>query len=151
MATETGRQTDDLTANRPAWQLGVLGGILAAVAFGAMMSVMMTPVIETAIPAMYGLSGGLAGWIIHVSHGAVIGVAFAALAEPFLDSPGQTLLAGALYGVVVWAVLAVLVMPVWLQTAGFAGAPAVPNVSQQSLVGHVVYGLVLGGAFAALE
>jgi hypothetical protein len=24
-------------------------------------------------------------------------------------------------------------------------------VSQQSLVGHVVYGLVLGGAFAALE
>jgi uncharacterized membrane protein YagU involved in acid resistance len=151
MATETGRQTDALTANRPAWQTGALGGILGGVAFGAMLTVAMTPVIENAIPAMYGLSGGLAGWVIHVSHGAVIGVAFAALADPLLDSPAQTVLAGGLYGVVVWAVLAVLVMPVWLQTVGFAGAPAVPNVSQQSLLGHAVYGLVLGGAFAALE
>ena len=151
MATETGRQTDALTANRPTWQTGAAAGILGAVAFGAMLSVMMTPVIENAIPAMYGLSGGLAGWVVHVSHGAVLGVVFAALADPLTDSPGQTVLAGALYGVVVWAARAVLLMPVWLQAVGFPAAPEVPNVSQQSLLGHAVYGLVVGGAFAALE
>ena len=151
MATETGRQTEELTANRPAWQAGAAAGILAAVAFGAMLSAMMTPVIENAIPAMYGLSGGLAGWVIHVSHGAVLGVVFAALADALTDSPRQTVLAGALYGVVVWAALAVLVMPVWLQAVGFPMAPEVPNVSQQSLLGHAVYGLVVGGAFAALD
>jgi hypothetical protein len=151
MATETGRQTEELTANRPAWQSGAAAGILGSVAFGVLLSTMMTPVIENAIPAMYGLSGGLAGWVIHVSHGAVLGVVFGALADSMGDSPGQTVLAGALYGVVLWAVLAVLVMPVWLQAVGFPMAPDVPNVSRQSLVGHVVYGLVAGGAFAALE
>jgi uncharacterized membrane protein YagU involved in acid resistance len=151
MATETGRQTEESTATRPVWQSGAIAGVLGAVAFGAMLSAVMTPVIENAIPAMYGLSGGLAGWVIHVSHGAVLGVVFAALAAGRTDSPGQTLLAGALYGVAVWAALAVVVMPVWLQAVGSPGAPELPNVSQQSLLGHVVYGLVVGGVFAALE
>ncbi len=52
---------------------------------------------------------------------------------------------------VLWAVLAVLVMPVWLQAVGFGGAPSVPTVSVPSLVGHVVYGAVTGVVYAALD
>jgi uncharacterized membrane protein YagU involved in acid resistance len=151
MATETATATDAATDNQPAWQRGVLGGVLGGIVFGVMVSMMMTPVIEKAIPAMYGLSGGLAGWVIHVSHGAVLGVAFAAVARDRLDSLGETVLAGAAYGIALWVLLAVLVMPVWLQTVGFGGAPAVPNISPKSLVGHAVYGLALGGAFAVLD
>jgi len=47
-------------------------------------------------------------------------------------------------------VFAAVVMPVWLQAVGFGAAPAVPNLNPQSLVGHVVYGVVLGGLYAAL-
>lgn len=43
-----------------------------------------------------------------------------------------------------------LVTPVWLQTVGFGGVPSVPYVGVQNFVGHVVYGVVLGAAYAAL-
>jgi uncharacterized membrane protein YagU involved in acid resistance len=151
MATETATATDAATDRQPSWQRGVAGGVLGGIVFGVMVSVMMTPVIEKAIPAMYGLSGGMAGWVIHVSHGAVLGVAFAAVARDRFDSLGETVVAGAVYGVALWALLAVVVMPVWLQTVGFGGAPAVPNVSPKSLVGHAVYGVALGAVFAALD
>lgn len=136
------------------WQAGTLAGIVAGIVMGVMLTTQMTPVIEKAIPAMYGLSGGLAGWVIHVSHGAVLGVAFAGLLDAVDASEWSTAkLAGVglAFGVALWAVLAVLVMPVWLDAVGFANAPSVPNVSVKSLVGHVVYGLVLGGVYAVLD
>lgn len=127
------------------WQGGVVGGLLGGAVMGIMLTVQMTPVIENAIPAMYGLSGGLAGWIVHMFHAAILGVVFAAVAERAdVDALGASLGAGLVYGVVLWLVLAVLVMPVWLGAVGFAGAPPLPNVNVQSLVGHLVYGGVLG-------
>ncbi|SIS14799.1 hypothetical protein SAMN05421752_11456 [Natronorubrum thiooxidans] len=141
------------TALEP-WQAGTVGGIIAALAFGILMSVQTPAVLEMGIPAMYGLEGGLAGWLIHVSHGAVLGVVFAALLtatkRPHLG-PVKSTAAGLVYGVVVWAVLAVVVMPIWLSTVGFAMAPAFPNIDMMSLVGHAVYGIVLGIAYAFLE
>jgi uncharacterized membrane protein YagU involved in acid resistance len=106
----------------------------------------MTPVIEVAIPAMYGLQGGLAGWVVHVSHGAVLGVAFAGVAGAlgYGDDTARSAGLGVAYGVVLWVVLAALVMPVWLSAVGFPGAPPLPNFNPTSLVGHAVYGLVLG-------
>lgn len=148
MATETGDTTATAT-DHPAWLRGALAGVVGAVVFGAMLTQVMPPVIENAIPAMYGLSGGAAGWVIHVAHGAVLGVVFAVIAQAGeFHGVGRTTAAGAGYGVVLWALLAVLVMPVWLQGVGFAGAPAFPNVSVPSLVGHVVYGAVVGVVYA---
>ncbi|SEW24761.1 hypothetical protein [Natrinema salifodinae] len=150
-ATPTEERTG--TALEP-WQAGTVGGIVGAVVFGAMMAMQTPDVLEAAIPAMYGLEGGLAGMIIHVSHGAVLGVVFAALlvaaGRPNL-AVGPAVAAGLVYGIAVWAVLAVVVMPLWLSAVGFAMAPAVPNVAIESLIGHAAYGLVLGAAYAALE
>lgn len=149
MASETAQRQDVRQATRlEAWQAGVVGGILGSVAFGAMMAAMAPEMLEVTIPSMYGLEGGLAGWIVHVSHGAVLGVVFAALlaglGRPHLGV-GLGAGAGVGYGVVVWAALAVVVMPVWL------GMPEmVPNVDVGSLVGHVVYGLLLGVVYAGL-
>jgi hypothetical protein len=155
MASRTRTRTGNLvgTALEP-WQAGVVGGIIGAIAFGAMMAMQMPAMLETGIPAMYGLEGGLAGWSIHIAHGAVLGVVFAAV----LTATGQarrgiarTTALGVVYGVVVWAVLAVVVMPVWLSTVGFPMAPPLPNVDVGSLVGHAIYGLALGIAYAFLE
>ncbi|AHG02474.1 membrane bound his kinase A [Halobacterium sp. DL1] len=150
MATETADATA-VETNWPEWARGVLAGVVAGIVFGAMLSVVMTPVIENAIPALYGLSGGTVGWILHLSHSAVFGVVFAAIATAGgFEKLGRTTLVGAAYGVVLWVVFAAVVMPVWLQAVGFGAAPAVPNLNPQSLVGHVVYGVVLGGLYAAL-
>nr|WP_193570812.1 hypothetical protein [Halorubellus sp. JP-L1] len=58
---------------------------------------------------------------------------------------------GAVSAIVVSTGAGVLVIPVWLDAVGFANAPALPNVSVQSLVGHVVYGVILGAVYAALD
>ncbi len=42
-------------------------------------------------------------------------------------------------------------MPVWLSAVGSPANPPLPNVNVMSLVGHVVYGAVLGVVYAALR
>lgn len=152
MATETGTTTAVETGTTT-WKMGVAGGLVGGVVFGAMMSMMMPAVMEGAIPGMYGLSGGLAGWFIHMSHSAVLGVVFAAIAEirpKLAASTGSTVGAGVVYGIVLWAVLAVIVMPIWVGAVTPA-EPPFPNLNFQSLVGHVAYGALLGGVYAALR
>ncbi|WP_435073905.1 DUF6789 family protein [Halorubrum sp. HHNYT27] len=154
MATETATPTD-VSTDTGHWLAGVTGGLAGALVFGAMMWMMTPGVLEMAIPAMYGIEGpaGALGWAIHMSHGAVIGLGFAAIADlrPDLgDSIGTSLGAGAGYGLLVWLALAVIVMPIWLGAVGFPGAPPLPNVGVESLVGHVVYGAVLGGVYSVM-
>lgn len=155
MASETATTTDVQTETTLVpWQAGMIAGILGAIVMGALMTMEMTPVLENAIPAMYGLEGGTVGWTIHVAHGAVLGVVFAAVFVA-ANRPSPSLpigaAAGVAYGVVVWGALAVIVMPIWLSAVGFGMAPDVPNVNTTSLVGHLAYGLVLGIAYALLE
>lgn len=152
-ATHERASTESPTAFAP-WQAGLVGGLAGGLVFGAMMSAMMTPVMEMAIPAMYGIEGpaGLAGWVIHMSNSAVLGVVFGALAgRADLTGTGRTAGAGLVYGAVLWAVLAATVMPIWLGTVGFPGTPPLPNLNPLSLVGHLVYGLVLGVVYAAVR
>lgn len=155
--TTTDTRTETETTVRP-WQAGVAGGLVGALGFGAMMSVMMPGVLEMAIPAMYGIEGpaGAIGWVIHMSQGAVIGVVFAAIASAgpaaqYTRSLGRSAVAGLVYGIVVWVTLAVVVMPIWLGAVGFPGAPPLPNIGVESLLGHSVYGLLLGITFGALS
>ncbi len=153
MSTNTRTEAEttlDSTPTLPAWQAGVAGGLVGSLAFGAMMAMMSPMMLTEMIPGMYGLEGGLAGWIVHMSHGAVIGVAFAALASAgplreYTGTTGGAAVAGLVYGIAVWASLAVIVMPIWL------GMPEmVPNLDTGSLVGHSLYGVILGIVYGAL-
>jgi hypothetical protein len=147
MATETATQKTESTGT-DAWKGGVLAGTAGALVMGAMMVVQMRPVLEVAIPSMYGLSGGAAGFAIHVAHGAVLGVGFAAVVSRTGEGSVPKLLGyGVAYGVALWVALAVLVMPVWLSAVGSPANPPLPNVSVTSLVGHVVFGAVVGAAY----
>lgn len=143
-ATGTSLETDT-----GSWISGMVGGLAGGAVMGLMMTIMMTPVIEMAIPAMYGLSGGLLGWIVHMSHSAVLGVVFVAIMGALGRSGvGLSVGIGAVYGVALWAVLAALVMPIWLAAVGFPAAPPFPNFALPgSLPAHVVYGVVLGAVY----
>lgn len=149
MASETTTAVERPT-EQFAWKGGALAGLLAGIAMGVMLTVQMTPVIEVAIPALYGLEGMAAGWPAHLFHSLALGVVFAGVASAlpqYSASVGRSTALGVGYGVVLWVVLAAIVMPIWLGVVGFPGAPPLPNFDPQSLVGHVVYGLVLGVVF----
>lgn len=129
------------------WQIGTIAGLAGSILFGVLLSVQNPDMIEVAIPTLYGLEGGFAGTVVHLLHGVVLGVTFVILYEAIVSNPSsavKTVLAGVGYGVVVWATLAAIVMPLWLSALNFALAPDVPNPDVTSLVGHITYGLVLG-------
>lgn len=137
------------------WKAGVVGGIVGAAAMGVVVLGMNPPTLTVAIPSLYGLAppeSAASGLFVHLSHGAVLGVAFAAIVgvvDP--DSPRETVAAGAVWGVVTWAVLAALVMPIWLSTVGSPAQPPFPNFAPPSLLWHLVYGVVLGAVYVALD
>lgn len=138
------------------WRSGAVAGLVAGVVMGALMTTLMRGVIENAIPALVGLSGIGAGWVVHLGISTVFGLAFAAVASVgsvrgYVDAPGSGAVLGIGYGVVLWVVAAAVVMPVWLSAVGFPGAPDVPNVNVLSLAGHAVYGGVLGVLYPYLR
>lgn len=157
MAQETATSTDAHTQTSiDTWQAGLVGGLAGGIAFGVMMTMQMQMIMEMAIPGMYGLGPSLAvGWVIHMFHSIVLGVVFGVLLEGTgltdrLDSNLTIAVAGLVYGVILWVILASFVMPAWVG-AMTEMAPPVPDFNIQSLMGHAVYGVVLGLVYAVLS
>ncbi|XVH32710.1 hypothetical protein ACNS7O_05855 [Haloferacaceae archaeon DSL9] len=162
MATETQTASAAVDVTAKQWIAGAAGGFIGSVPFGLMMMyVMPPPLLEIVIPAMYGIEGpALAtGWAIHQFHGVVLGLAYVALVqspglrETARSIPGALGLAVA-YGILTTAVLAVVVMPLWLSAVGFPNAPPVPNLSAPgtilSAVGHIVYAIPVAVLYAVV-
>lgn len=143
--TETANVSTDADGE---WKAGALGGIAGAIVMGGLALAMNPPTMAVAIPSLYTLApppNPVAGLVVHVSHGAVLGVIFAGIAGALgADSPGRVIGLGIGWGVVTWAVLAALVMPVWLGAVGSPASPPLPNFAPPSLLWHLAYGLVLG-------
>jgi uncharacterized membrane protein YagU involved in acid resistance len=162
MSTKTRTVTPVSAVTTNEWLAGAVGGFVGSLAFGLlMMYVVPAPMLETVIPAMYGIAGPalLAGWAIHQFHGVVLGVAYVALVRALPERRRKmardrtdALGFGVAYGVLTTLVLAVLVMPLWLGVVGFAGAPPFPNLAFPatvvSLLGHVVYAVPVAVAYA---
>ena len=163
MATETTEATPEVglrSITSSQWLAGAAGGFVGSVLFGLMMQyVMPPPLLEMAIPAMYGIEGPAlaAGWAIHQFHGVVLGLAYVALVQALPLRKRATRLGGALglgvaYGVLTTIGLAVIVMPLWLSAVGFPGAPPFPNIAIPGtllgLIGHIVYAIPVALAYA---
>jgi uncharacterized membrane protein YagU involved in acid resistance len=125
----------------------IFAGLAATVAMTALM--LMAPAMGLPpmnIGAMLGsvMGGGAAiGWIAHFMVGAILALAFAALFAQRL--PGPSFIRGMLYGVLPWLAAQILVMP--MMGAGFFGGSAAAALG--SLMGHLVYGAVLGAVYGA--
>nr|WP_224214718.1 hypothetical protein [Natrinema longum] len=144
----------------------LVGGAVGAIAFGIVMVLLEPDVLEAAIPAIYGLeSAGPLGWAIHVAHGIVLGLVFGFLVtRPSIlgvswtdvetdalsrtGVPSRVTGAGLVYGLAVWAVLPLLVLPVWATAVG-GNTEQFPTTAAGSLLGHALLGVVLGAVFAA--
>lgn len=148
----TERETESTTlvgrirTNR--WASGAIAGFIGGVLFGTLLQ---NSGALPAIGSLYGFETATAGCVAHLFHSVAFGLAFVALvtAEPvsrYVRRSAAYVAAGLAYGVVVWFVAAGIVMPLWLGAVG-AMAPPVPNLDATSLVGHLIYGGVLGGLY----
>jgi uncharacterized membrane protein YagU involved in acid resistance len=131
----------------------VLAGLIAGVVFGAMMHLMTAPTPDggavpmMAMVAMVVKSDAIAaGWIYHLFNSVVIAAIYGWLVAPRVSGYAAGLGFGALYGAAWWVLGGLVLMPVALGMPAFAPlmmAPMVP-VAIGSLIGHLVFGLILG-------
>ena len=138
------------------WREGLLSGANATTAMGLVIMVTDMELLRVAVAGLYGQEGNLVvGWIAHLIHGLVFGLLFAVvLSEPVLGQlrhqMWKTIVAGAVYGVILTVLGAGIIMPIWLQLIDFSEALPIPNITTASLLWHVVYGTVLGAIFSFL-
>ncbi|MBA2564258.1 MAG: hypothetical protein H0V09_02390 [Gemmatimonadetes bacterium] len=138
---------------------GTLAGLLAGVVFGLMMQTMTAPTPDggrmpmMAMVARVVRSDSLAiGWLYHLFNSAVIGALFGAVLGSRIRGYGSGLGWGAAYGVLWWVLGGLILMPALLGMPPFAPLQMAPMrpVAIGSLMGHVLYGLILGGTFVGL-
>jgi hypothetical protein len=138
---------------------GIAAGLVGGAVFGIMMQMMTAPTPEggqipmMAMVAKVVRSDSIAiGWFYHLFNSAVIGAIFGWLLGSRSHTVGAGLGLGAAYGLGWWIIGALILMPLSLGMAAFAPLMMEPMrpVAMGSLVGHFIYGLILGGGFAIL-
>ncbi|MFB6268202.1 MAG: hypothetical protein ABEI31_11125 [Halodesulfurarchaeum sp.] len=151
--SETASSTTVLNADRN-WQTGAIAGFIAGLPFGILIQFVVGAM--GAVGALWGFPMNIAaGWVIHLLNSVIFGLVFAFLVsfdvfEPYRDSWLSAAGLGLVYGAVLWFVNIGFVWPIWLGAVGFPPGPAalpVPYFAVKPLIGHLVYGVVLGALY----
>ena len=126
---------------------GVYGGLIGGVVFGAMMAMMgMLPMIGS----MVGVSSAWVGIVVHLVISATIGGSFAVLlnASGLRGGVGS----GLLYGVAWWILGPLTLMPFFMGMGlGVNWNVTAMSAAMPSLVGHLIFGSILGVTYRWLE
>ena len=139
---------------------GVIAGVVAGVVFGAMMQMMSAPTPDGGEMPMMAMIGAIvgsptiaAGWLYHLFNSAVIGGLFGLLLGNRVSGFGSGLGWGAAYGFVWWILGGLILMPVLLGMSPFAPLmmAGMQPVAIGSLMGHLIFGLILGGLYVAIR
>jgi hypothetical protein len=139
---------------------GALAGVLAGIVFGIMMQMMSAPTPEggsmpmmAMVAMVVGSQSLLVGWLYHLFNSAVIGALFGMLLGARVGGYGSGATWGALWGIVWWVLGGLILMPIFLNMPPFAALrmPPMRPVAWGSLAGHLIYGVILGGAFVRLR
>ena len=93
------------------------------------------------------------GWLYHLFNSAVIGAIFGWLLDKRAQNYKSGLGWGALYGAAWWVLGGLILMPILLGMSAFAPLAMEPMrpVAWGSLMGHLIYGLILGGSYVGLR
>lgn len=157
MASETSLEREPARTSRTGdWWAGFVGGLAGAISFAALLAVASPATISREVPALFLVAGPnvLVGFAIHLAIGALLGVVYATfvgLAGLQWEPPAKQVATGLIFGLVTWGLLDAVLVPMWLEAVGYSTVPVVPRVVVASLVGHTVYGALLGSVHYALE
>lgn len=138
----TALATPTATSTRTALLLrGVGGGLAGGLAFGLLMQMMgMMPMVAMLV----GSDSTAVGWLLHLAISAFIGATFGVLLGRRVTSIPRGLGLGVGYGILWWVLGALIIMPASLGMPIFA----IGGMSLQSLMGHMLFGAVLGAVVA---
>lgn len=130
--------------------VGALAGLVGGLAFGALMAMMnMLPMVAM----LAGSESALVGFGIHMLISALIGATYGGLVSLLSLTPayalGPGVGIGVAYGFVWWILGPLLIMPT-MMGMGPQFESALNQMNLMSLVGHLIYGALVGGAFATI-
>jgi uncharacterized membrane protein YagU involved in acid resistance len=118
---------------------GAAAGVVAGIPLGIIMQARdMMPMVGDLI----GQASVGVGWLVHLFNSALFGAVFARLLARWFARPAVTIALGLLYGLAWWVVGALLIMPAWLGMSEMIFV--VDDNAWWSLLGHLIYGLILG-------
>lgn len=126
----------------------VVAGIIGTAVMTLMTMLATAMGVPMDIPGMLSSFMGtpiIVGWIAHLMIGTVLAVIYAGWFAHRL--PGVPWLRGALYGIFPFLLAQVAVMPIMGMGLFTSAAPNAPVMVAGSLIGHLVYGAVVGAVY----
>ena len=125
---------------------GVIAGLGGGLVFGIMMGMMgMLPMVGMLI----GQDSAIVGFIVHMLISAFFGGVYGLIAARFFSGLVPNLVAGAIYGIGVWVIGALIMMPLLLGMNEMV--LQIGQAQWMSLLGHIIYGAITGAIFASLS
>ncbi|HCT76643.1 MAG TPA: hypothetical protein DGT23_08655 [Micromonosporaceae bacterium] len=125
---------------------GVAGGLVGGIMFGILMQMMDM----IGMVAMLVNSKSIAvGWLVHLFNSALFGAIFAVVFGRWANKLVPAIGIGLVYGVIWWVLGALLIMPAWLGMNDMIFK--LTTTAWQSLMGHLLYGLLLGVVYAVVR
>ncbi|MBA4185083.1 MAG: hypothetical protein H0X49_13925 [Acidobacteria bacterium] len=136
--------------------VGIVAGLIGGVVFGMMMQMMAAPdgkPMMAMVAQVVRSESFVVGWLYHLFNSAVIGGIFGWLLGNRIGGYGAGLGLGALYGIVWWILGGLILMPLFLGMSPFAPLmmEMMRPVAMGSLMGHIIFGLVLGVVFLVMS
>ena len=134
--------------NRTQIRNGILGGLAGGLVFGVMMGMMgMLPMIGK----MVGFPNAVVGSIVHMINSAVIGAAFGVVFGSYATKISKSVGYGIAYGGIWWLLGPLTLMPLFIGMGfGVNWTAAAATKMLPSLMGHVIFGTVLGIVYGLL-
>lgn len=136
----TARNSSSITCSCTSLQRGMagaFGGLVAGMVFGLMMNMLN---MIGSIAMLVGSKSNAVGWAVHLLISMGIGVAFSLSFEMRLKGYSTGIRYGAAYGVFWWVLGGLILMPAKLHMPIFQ----FNTMAWQSLMGHIVFGVLLG-------
>jgi uncharacterized membrane protein YagU involved in acid resistance len=125
---------------------GIAGGLAGGAVFGILMHVWdMMPMVAMLVDS----ESVAVGRLIHLFNSALFGAIFAVLFGRWATNLLSAIAVGLAYGVLWWALGALLIMPAWLGMNDMIFE--VNTAAVRSLIGHLAYGLLLGLVYVAVR
>lgn len=132
------------------WARTVLIGVIGGIPFGLIIQFWMGNMID--VGAMYGDHSVVRGWSAHLLHSIVGAIVFTGIVtntrlKDHVTAPLRKTAFGIAYGLILWFVFIMALLPVWLgvMTQWGGGTPFLDIKSRfpASVIGFLVYGLIV--------
>jgi uncharacterized membrane protein YagU involved in acid resistance len=142
--TTTAARHEQTTSTQQGVVHGVLGGLAGGLVFGGMMQALG---MMGMVAMLVGSESLAVGWLVHLAISAAFGAVYGAVVAPRAVGWAPGIIAGLTYGAVLWVAGPLLLMPARMGMPLFD----ITTTAVQSLVGHLVFGLVLAAVVVALS